>query len=64
MVPGEVLLVVWRRRSSDSTGDEDGGSPAQASRGGGPGDAVEVGDVDHRLLGVSDAWRLQIEAAP
>jgi hypothetical protein len=25
---------------------------------------VEVGDVDRRLLGASDAWRLQIEAAP
>jgi hypothetical protein len=58
------FLSLWRRCSSALTGDEEGGSPAQASRGGGLGDAVEVGDEDRRLLGASDAQRMQIEAAP
>jgi hypothetical protein len=61
---GRSFLLLWHRRSSALTGDEEGGSPAQASRGSGPGDAVEVGDEDRRLLGASVARRLQIESAP
>jgi hypothetical protein len=36
----------------------------QASQGGGPRDAMEIVEEDRRPLGMADAWRLQIKAAP